>query len=304
MNLFYLHILKIEKVLISFVKIVYYVIHNTHSIAHIEQSMRSFQQQDATLIWDKLVIKNSIEEQIPNEVVKGIIAHYQLDAVFSSIEFVLAGPINTTYSDLKDAVSFATAHNASYLLFTKAEYCYSIGSFGFFNQLFASSKKDWVFTPPIVNATELASVQLVGEYMKKKQFIKTDAVTGYDGDDAHRLLKHTNSFFNKVLYKLRLKERPVTSDIANRDIDEEKIYQLIAHNVVLDINVHLFDKESLAKMDFSNDELNMQWGRIRALDRLLEKGTSFIKTGACFALHLFHEIPGARLGRNIKGVRY
>lgn len=289
-------------------KIVYYIIHNTHTIEHIERSLNSLKNQGANLVWDKLVIKNSIPNQINNELVKTIIQSLNVTNTFLAIEFVEPGVINTTYNDLKTAVEYGKANNTNFLLFTKAEYCYSINSFRVFNTLFCKPNSNWVFTPPIVNATELATPVEIVNYLNRNDFTVQDDLTGYDGDDHHRLtnISTFQKFINKVLLKLKLKSSTVliSQDLGNRKVDESKTYKFISHNVLLDINVHLFTNASLNLMNFNSDELNLQWGRIRTLDRLLEHGTQFIINQNCFAVHQFHEIPGARLGRNIKGIRY
>lgn len=288
-------------------KVIYYVIHHTHTIHHVNRSMRSFHEQQHKLRWDKLVIKNSIPDQISNDTVKGVMDQYRLSDVFNSIEFVSPGQNNTTYSDLKDAIFYGQNSNADFLLFTKAEYCYSEGSFGVFEGLFAKpDDTNWVFTPPIVNVTEIGTSENICKKLNETTFNTNDALTGYDGDDLHRLpsKRKPEGLFNRILYRIGLKERPFFGDISNRKIDERMQYQFIAHNVVLDINVHVFDKLAINEMEFSNEEINLKWGRIRALDRLLEKGTKFVINHKCFSIHLFHEIPGARMGRNINGIRY
>lgn len=285
-------------------KILFYVVHNTHTLNHIDNSMLSLMNQQQELKWDKLVIKNSIEGQIPNDTIQKIIDRYNLSLFFKTIEFVVAGATSTTYSDLKDAVDFAKKNDASFLMFAKAEYCYSCNFYGFLKKLFENEKKnDWVFTPPIVNVTEIGTIENVTKKLKEEKFSSTDENTGYDGDDHYRLEKKIIALYHEILFKLRFKKREF-GEIQHQNLDVNKRYQFISHHVILDINVHVFDKNALKKMDFSNEELNLKWGRIRSLDRLYEKGTDFIISKECFSIHLFHEIPSARLGRNINGIRY
>lgn len=289
-------------------KIVYYIIHNTHTFNHVKLSLSSFKNQSIDLKWEKLVIKNSIPQQINNSDVWTFLKEIHIMSVFGAIEFVEPSEINTTYNDLRMAIEYGKNAGARFLLFTKAEYCYSVDSFGVFANLFNRPNKNWVFTPPIVNATELATREEIMTCLEKKQVPIINESTGYDGDDHHRLNKKPllKKIINKVLVKLKLRKPLilVNNDLGNRKIDESKTYKFITHNVVLDINVHLFTNTTLQRTDFNNDELNLQWGRIRTLDRLLESGTAFIINHDCFSVHQFHEIPSARLGRNIKGVRY
>jgi len=285
-------------------KLIYYIIHNTHTLDHVTSSIHSLAHQNTKLIWDKMVIKNSIEDQIPNEAVKNIINENKLQNFISEIEFVPAGEVNTTYNDLKTAISYAKQSRVDYLLFSKAEYCYSVNCFTVFSNLIAKNKANWVFTPPIINATEIAKNENIDRYLNKIHFEKNDDLTGYDGDDLHRLEPAILIYLKKILYKLKLIRENPWRDIGNKSVTDMKRYEFIAHNVILDINIHLFEKEAITRMDFSNDELNLAWGRIRSLDRLLKSGTTFVINHNCFAIHLFHEIPGARMGRNINSIKY
>lgn len=285
-------------------KVFFFVVHNTHTLKHIENSMLSLKNQQQELKWDKLVIKNSIEDQIPNDLIRKIIDRLNLSFFFNAIEFEISGATNTTYSDLKYAVDYAKKNKASFLMFAKAEYCYSNNFYSFLKKLFEDKKKkDWVFTPPIVNVTEIGTIDNVTNKLKEEKFKSTDENTGYDGDDHYRLEKKRISFYHKILFKLRLKKHQY-SEIQDQVLELNKRYQFISHHVILDINVHVFDKNAINKIDFSKEELNLKWGRIRTLDRLHEKGTNFIISKECFSIHLFHEIPSARLGRNINGIRY
>lgn len=283
--------------------IVYFVIHNTHTIKHISISFYSFTIQIHNLdIWDKLIICNSIVDQIPNSRIEELCVEYKLFQVFKMIEYVKPGIVNTTYSDLQAAVEFGKANSVEHLLFTKAEYCFSINTFKVFSKYMENKNRSWVYTLPVLNATELATEDDIYEYLGKDNFITIDNITGYDGDDSHKI--HNYLFINSILDKLGIKKSNFNQEIINRNIKSGINYKFISHNVVLDINAHLFNKETLKLINFNEDEIKLTWGRIRSLDRLISKGVKFMINRKCFTIHQYHEIPGSRIGRNVNGIRY
>jgi hypothetical protein len=257
--------------------------HTTLDLEHARYSLESLLAlQEESITWDKFVIYNTHEKELPNEKLLELIKEYDTENYIQDLLIFPYDPQANKKNLLQDirnwydiGLSLELPKHSGKVLWLKSDYCVSTN----FNRVFKEHpSKQFMWSLPILNAKQKIKHSQILDKLKLSEFTPVDFETYYRGGD-----NPNNDIPNEELSP-------------NGEMDYHPTINYVSHNYVHDFNLHVLSNDSIElgrHIAYHPQvfDMNSTWGGPHNLFYgLKQNGVHFSGEVRTYGIHMFHEI--------------